>query len=199
VIVQFCINDLNDPTLHFDYNTRGRLAALPDAAFPDPSTRREAFRAPSPAERICRLLVTCSRVVDAVDAWIPKQFDDDQKRAGLVPIVRATGPEWVWLESRYVEMAAASTQAGSRFAVLAFPFPGQLVGTQPHPVQEQLVIDREIEPAVFEQRAESRDAGVDRVDELGDRRHIRKHDLIALIDPEAGGKADGDHRYTTED
>jgi hypothetical protein len=42
VLVQFCINDLNDPTLHFDWQTRIHLATIPDAAFPDPSLRRVA-------------------------------------------------------------------------------------------------------------------------------------------------------------
>src|SRR5262249_22975644 len=37
VMIQFCINDLNDPTLHFDRRTRLHLGRLPGAAFPNDS------------------------------------------------------------------------------------------------------------------------------------------------------------------
>src|SRR5205823_3569057 len=58
VLVEFCINDLNDPTLHFDASTMASLGALPEAAFPDPGGRRPAA---GPAARLCRRLRTCPR------------------------------------------------------------------------------------------------------------------------------------------
>jgi len=39
VVLQFCVNDLNDPTLHFDASTIEQLPLLPDEAFPDPAAR----------------------------------------------------------------------------------------------------------------------------------------------------------------
>src|SRR6266478_3239918 len=63
VLVQFCVNDLNDPTLHFDAQTVERLDTIPDAAFPDP-----AHRAPPPAPsllpRACARSRLCSLVVE---------------------------------------------------------------------------------------------------------------------------------------
>jgi lysophospholipase L1-like esterase len=61
VLVEFCINDLNDPTLHFDASTMASLGALPEAAFPDPGRRRPA---PGPAARLCRRLRTCALLAD---------------------------------------------------------------------------------------------------------------------------------------
>ena len=37
VLVQFCINDLNDPTLHFNVQARLHMGTIPDAAYPEPS------------------------------------------------------------------------------------------------------------------------------------------------------------------
>ena len=42
MLVQFCINDLNDPTFHFDASTVRALGELPEKAFPDPEARRAA-------------------------------------------------------------------------------------------------------------------------------------------------------------
>ncbi len=138
VIVQFCINDLNDPTLHFDHHTRERLGAFPDAAYPDPSRRRVAFRAPSGMERLCRKSLVCSRFYEALLARSARKFDLAEERASAVPVEFSIGPEWDWLESLYVEMAAVSAQAGSRFAVLAFPHPGATTSPERAPVQERL-------------------------------------------------------------
>ena len=48
VLVQFCINDLNDPTQHFDASTMLALGAIPDAAYPDPAARPPSLHPPSP-------------------------------------------------------------------------------------------------------------------------------------------------------
>jgi hypothetical protein len=139
VLVQFCINDLNDPSLHFEAQARLLLSTIPDAAFPNPALRRTPRRAPS------RLLVWCaaSRLCSLTrDRWLDAratEFDEATKRAAVVPVGSADGPEWRWLEARYLEMAAAAQRAGAGFAVLAFPYPAQLAGDGPDPVQERLL------------------------------------------------------------
>ncbi len=139
VIVQFCINDLNDPTLHFDVQTRLHLGAIPDAAYPDPSLRRASLSPPGPLLRLCRRSHVCSlldRLLLASTAVEPTQA---QQEAAAVPRATGTGKEWGWLADLYAEMAEVSEQIGARFAVLAFPFPSQLEGRGEHPVQQRLL------------------------------------------------------------
>jgi hypothetical protein len=139
VLVQFCINDLNDPTLHFDTQTRLLLSAIPDAAYPDPSVRRGSHQAPSRIWRWCAASELC---VLARDAWLAvdrTEFDDAAKRAAVTAVGAEDGPHWDWLERRYLEMEAVAERAGARFVVLAFPYPAQLAGRGPDPVQERLL------------------------------------------------------------
>ena len=139
VLVQFCINDLNDPSVHFDAQMRLLLSTIPDAAYPNPSLRRVPHHAPS------RILAWCaaSRLCALVrDRWLiahQPEFDDAAKRAAVMPVESDDGPEWRWLEARYLEMASAAERAGARFAVLAFPYPSQLAGRGQDPVQERLL------------------------------------------------------------
>jgi hypothetical protein len=139
VLVQFCINDLNDPSVHFDAQTRLLLSTIPDAAFPNPSLRRGPRHSPS------RILVWCaaSRLCAlARDRWLAahqNEFDDAARRAAVLPVASQDGPEWPWLETRYLEMATTARRGGARFAVLAFPYPAQLAGNGLDPVQERLL------------------------------------------------------------
>jgi len=139
VLVQFCINDLNDPTLHFDAQTRLALDAIPDAAFPDPSRRRGSQHAESSARVWCARSRLCTLVHER---WLPAhepEFDEAARRAAGDPVESAHAPEWRWLEARYREMAAVAARAGAGFAVLAFPYRAQLEGRGPHPVEERLL------------------------------------------------------------
>ena len=138
VLVQFCINDLNDPTMHFDTQARLQLANIPDAAFPRPSLRREPHRSPSRWLAWCGASKLCALLWDRWLAAHQTEFDDAARRLAAVPIEPDDGPEWRWLETRYLEMATAAERAGGRFAVLAFPYPAQLAGSGPDPVQERL-------------------------------------------------------------
>jgi lysophospholipase L1-like esterase len=139
VLVQFCINDLNDPSVHFEAQTRLLLSTIPDAAFPNPALRRGPRHAPSRllswcvASKLCAL--TRDRWLDAVAI----EFDQAAKQAAVAPIESGDGPEWRWLEARYLEMAEAARSVGARFAVLAFPYPAQLQGRGPDPVQERVL------------------------------------------------------------
>ena len=139
VLVEFCINDLNDPSLHFDAQTRLLLSTIPDAAFPNPSLRRGPRHAPSRILKWCAASKLCALARDRWLAAHHTEFDDAAKRAALMPIESGDGPEWRWLEARYLEMAALAERAGARFAVLGFPYPAQLAGRGQDPVQERLL------------------------------------------------------------
>ncbi|HEY8155868.1 MAG TPA: SGNH/GDSL hydrolase family protein [Myxococcota bacterium] len=139
VLAQFCINDLNDPSVHFDAQTRLLLSTIPDAAFPNPSLRRGPRHAPSRILAWCAASRLCALARDRWLAARSVEFDDEAKRAAVVPVGSEDGPEWRWLEARYLEMATAAERAGARFAVLAFPYPAQLAGRGQDPVQERLL------------------------------------------------------------
>jgi hypothetical protein len=139
VLVQFCINDLNDPSMHFDAQTRLALSSIPDAAFPDPSRRRAPSRAASVLTRICARSQLCALGRDLWLASRAPSFDDADRRAAFAPVEGDGGPEWRWLESRYTEMAAVAAAAGARFAVLAVPYPAQVARRGPDAVEERLL------------------------------------------------------------
>jgi hypothetical protein len=139
VLVQFCINDLNDPTAHFDVQTRLHLGTIPDAAFPDPSTRTAPPAPPGALLRLCRASRLCSLVDDAVLAaneLLPQERD---RGSMMRPVEDDDGPEWPWLERIYRRMADVSRGLGAGFAVLAFPYRAQLDTEDLHPVQRRLV------------------------------------------------------------
>jgi hypothetical protein len=139
VLVQFCINDLNDPTLHFDVQTRLRLASIPDAAFPDPSARRSRLDEPGTAYLWCRKSRVCSLLDDLLLSVAAEGPDEAANRAAAIPVEGDEGPEWGWLEDLYVEMARVSRAAGAEFAVLAFPYPAQVDASGDPPVRRRLV------------------------------------------------------------
>lgn len=139
VVVQFCINDLNDPTLHFDANTRLHLGAIPDEAYPDPERRGAAEPAPPGALAWCRRLRLCARLDDAILATWPEEFGWGAVQRSARAVDGKPGPEWRWLARRYGEMAEAARAANASFAILAFPYPAQLRSEGLHPVQQRLV------------------------------------------------------------
>ena len=74
VLVQFCINDLNDPTLHFDASTQLSLPELPEIAFPDPDARaRGGMQAEDGLEE--RTLPGAARSKEHADAFVPDELD----------------------------------------------------------------------------------------------------------------------------
>jgi lysophospholipase L1-like esterase len=138
VLVQFCINDLNDPTLHFDVQTRLHLGTIPDGAYPDPAARRGAVKRPGVLLRSCRRSRVCALMDDALLALAARTPSEEENRAAAVPVGADAGPEWLWLEDIYLRMAEVSEEMGAEFAVLAFPYPAQLKGSGPHPVARRL-------------------------------------------------------------
>lgn len=139
VLVQFCINDLNDPTLHFDVQTRLHLGAIPDAAYPDPAARRAPPTPPGALLRACHRSRLCSRLDALLLGAAASEPDEAENQAAAVPVEGIDAPEWRWLEGHYGSMREASRSMGARFAVLAFPYPAQLEGDAPHPVRSHLV------------------------------------------------------------
>jgi lysophospholipase L1-like esterase len=137
VLVQFCISDLNDPSAHFDAQTRLALAEIPDTAFPDP-TRRAATAEPGTAWRACRASALCTRAGELWQAWRGPALDPERRRATFEPVEDVARPEWRWLEARYAEIASAAAARGAQVALLAMPYPQQLDGTGPHPVEQRL-------------------------------------------------------------
>jgi lysophospholipase L1-like esterase len=141
VLVQFCNNDLSDPTLHFDAQTRLRLGTIPAAAYPDPGAaapptagwRRTALS-------LCRSLRVCALVDDALlrrNAASP----DDGARLDALRSHQAIppGPARAWLAGLYGEMAGFAADHGAGFAVAIFPFEAQVVGSAGHRLQAELV------------------------------------------------------------
>jgi lysophospholipase L1-like esterase len=134
VLVAFCINDLNDPTMHFDAQTVLHLGDVPDLAFPDPA-RRPRRPPPSLADRLCNLSRLC--------ALLPGRARQPRSNAGalaagLVSYDRPTATQLAWLRDRYADMAATARTAGARFAVVVFPHGTQVDG------QGSDTIEREI-------------------------------------------------------
>lgn len=133
VLVQFCVNDLNDPTLHFDFSTRAALPPLPDIAFPDPS-----LRAPPPSrwERAC----AASRACTLVRARLLPPADELRRAFDAVGIhATPNAAEIAWVGDRYADIARTAQQLGARFGVVVFPYESQLEANAPSGVQSALL------------------------------------------------------------
>jgi len=136
VLVQFCVNDLNDPTQHFDASTMLALGAIPDAAFPDPA-RRATIRAtvvPAPIHALCTASRLCSAVAEAL-APAPAH---DEMVAALAPREDPSAAELAWLEGLYGRMVRAARARGAALAVVVFPYETQLQPGGRDALQEKL-------------------------------------------------------------
>lgn len=122
VLVQFCINDLNDPRLHFDAHTL-RLLELPEAAFPDPRVRALPVPGRSP-------LAFCAgrlRLCDLLQHALFEDRADPRALARTVAPPRTLGaPERAWLGAQYGKLEQWAAAHGARFGVVVFPYPKQL-------------------------------------------------------------------------
>jgi lysophospholipase L1-like esterase len=139
VLVQFCINDLNDPTLHFDTQTRMALGTIPDEAYPNLVWKQERARSQAPVSwlagcnlRLCGLLPY--GLVASHDAGDRSQYLTQVSLARL-----SRGAISAWLRRQYDAMSAASLAAGARFAVIAMPHQEQLHQPGLREIQSDLV------------------------------------------------------------
>jgi lysophospholipase L1-like esterase len=123
VLVQFCINDLNDPTLHFGASTMQHLGPLPDLAFPNPDAPRRSAREVSWLALTCERSELCALLFGDILAGSRGPSSTDDWRTGFA--VRE-GPdfevEWEWLRTRYTDIAASASADGATFGILAFPY-----------------------------------------------------------------------------
>jgi len=140
VVVQFCSNDLADPTSHFSLNTKRILGSIPDAAYPDPENREDPLREVGFAARLCGRSHLCTRV-QGVLGW-PAEMSPAQGLPGddaLRPDVRRKwAVRWHWLENLYGEIEVESHAMGAEFAVLVMPFRNQIEGDVPDFMQARL-------------------------------------------------------------
>ncbi|HWP64415.1 MAG TPA: SGNH/GDSL hydrolase family protein [Candidatus Limnocylindria bacterium] len=124
VLVQFCINDLNDPTMHFDASTTAALGPLPAAAYPEPPA------APRAAPPDCHGLRLCELVRDV---WQPRPGPDDPATIGAT--VRPHDPpndrELGWLAERYGEIGRTARAIGAHPVLVIFPYATQLAPGAP--------------------------------------------------------------------
>jgi lysophospholipase L1-like esterase len=127
VLVQFCVNDLNDPTLHFDSSTNRVLEAIPTLAFPNPDDRQHPPPSRSVLSRFCDRFALCRRLRSLFGNGVGAPADPAAWKAAFVP---HDGPEnvieWRWLRDRYREIARAVAPDGGRLVVLAFPYETQI-------------------------------------------------------------------------
>jgi lysophospholipase L1-like esterase len=130
VVVQFCVNDLNDPTLHFDYATRTPLE-LPDEAFPDPGRRPPPA---SLADRWC----AASRACSLLRARMQTPSERAYALEGVAPHGDPTAAEIEWLGDRYAEIAGTASDLDARFALAVFPYSTQLEPKAPAALQDAL-------------------------------------------------------------
>ncbi len=131
VLVQFCINDLNDPTLHFDASTQLALRELPALAFPNPATRR--------TDETSSDWCSKSRLCDWISSRTESEFDREQWLEAFAPRDRPGDEvEWRWLAGRYGEIARQASRIGARMAVVGLPYPAQLEGPADANLQRRL-------------------------------------------------------------
>lgn len=135
VLVQFCVNDLNDPTMHFDTSTMLALGTIPAEAFPDPTQRaRGAVQATGVGPRVCRWSRLCELLVEALGPGP----EGAALVAALAPHEDPSPDEMAWLERQYARMASATRARGGELVVVVFPYATQLAADAPVALQEKL-------------------------------------------------------------
>jgi lysophospholipase L1-like esterase len=160
VLVQFCPNDLGDPTL---FESTAQIAIdFPVEAFPDPGRKRR----PTLPERACRGLRTCMLIGHVLAGWEDGPTVDDVRAAGM-PVVGDR--ELAWLRRRYAEIATAARAHGAAFALLVVPMPPAVEG-RPAPLHERIV-------------TLARDAGWTTVDPLPALQEATARDHVAVFLP----------------
>ncbi len=121
-LVQFCVNDLNDPRHHFGASTLQRLGTLPPSAFPN------AARAASKPWEVSRIAALCDRssLCRTLLGGLLGPGREPANREEVLDAfeVRADArfaTEWDWLRARYDDIAQNAAAVGSEFGVLVFP------------------------------------------------------------------------------
>jgi lysophospholipase L1-like esterase len=139
VLAQFCINDLNDPTLHFDAQTRLALGAIPDEAYPNLLWKQEREQAPAATG----WLAGCNLMLCGLLPYVLVSSHDGGERSQYLTHVAlarlSRGAVSAWLRRQYSAMDTASRAAGARFGVIAMPHQEQLSNPAMREMQSDLV------------------------------------------------------------
>jgi lysophospholipase L1-like esterase len=133
VLMEFGVNDLNDPTMHFAGMITQLVGHIPDAAFPDPEHRPPP---PPPASRLagwCEWSQLCTLL-----ARNPQVWDAAQLRAGIMPRDERSERELSWLRNLYADVRTAAGNLGARFAVVLLPHSLQVERDLPYRTHERL-------------------------------------------------------------
>jgi lysophospholipase L1-like esterase len=133
VLVQFCINDLNDPTAHFDASTALALGALPPEAFPEASDAARA-REGSRVTALCERSRLCTLVARRLGLG---RFSLERMLTAIAPRERASDEMLTWLGRRYDEIA---TVAPSPLVLVVFPWASELGAAAPAALHAQLAV-----------------------------------------------------------
>lgn len=159
VVVVFCLNDVANPYLHWEF-TRGVLTGIPDAAIPNREyheghvqrrleEQRAAYaklstfprswlRRSALYRKLARLFASGDKLTRLIDgrSWSVRITGEDS-----IPIDVLTDPqstEWTWLRGMYRELRDAVTDSGAEFVVASVPLGTQLDPDYPFVPQEQL-------------------------------------------------------------
>ncbi len=130
VIVAFCLNDVADPRLHWDYTSRA-ITNIPAAAIPNLQYDRDhilpilhsRWHRPAHDPDLRAKVPTFITGEDSIDIRV---LEDDST------------PEWRWLISMYSRLRQAAAGDGARFAIVLFPLAYQLDDAYPYLPQQRL-------------------------------------------------------------
>jgi lysophospholipase L1-like esterase len=145
VVVGFCMNDVANPRLHWDY-TNATLGDIPQAAIPNADYDRDILRARDSLINRSQLLTALKRRVvrlfaenSAADAGLPTFITGEDARLTIQVLLDQESPEWRWLTGMYDELHEAVVADGAQLVLVIFPLEYQLASDYPYLPQENLV------------------------------------------------------------
>jgi lysophospholipase L1-like esterase len=149
VLVEFCMNEVVDPLLH--WNRRPRFDSVPEAAIPNPAyhaqvaaPRYRAWRSGQRLGRHSRLLGRLGQLL------LPEPLRRARERCRATPerpwptcltleddlgievLTDEGSPEWRWLRGHTDRLRDEVAESGALFAVLVFPLAYQMDPGYPH-------------------------------------------------------------------
>lgn len=130
-LVQFCVNDLNDPRFHFGASTVQRLGDLPIEAFPNAERARDVPWEVSPLAAACDRSNLCRALLgNLLGPARDPEGGVDFREAFEVRAGSEFPTELEWLRTRYRDIARAAADVGSDFGVIVFPAASE-IGADP--------------------------------------------------------------------
>lgn len=157
VVVAFCMNDIADPLLHWQWSKQV-IKEMPQGAIPNPQYHREhivpqfkrrqriALLCKSALFRFARLQVLKIRArgKDPVRSWqylagesLPTRLTGEDT-ISIKVLMDYESPEWRWLRSVYDQLADAVASDGAKLLIMAVPLGYQLDESYPYLPQQLL-------------------------------------------------------------